>query len=89
MSVARYFKITLVEYLNILAQYRSLLLRVIETITFSPLLMSGHVVERQTVYVEFFDDFADNPSYPAVKVDFQLQSRFAEIYNARSGQMHY
>ena len=45
--------------------------------------MSGHVVERQAVYVEFFDDFTDNPLNPVVRVDFELQSRFAEIYNAR------
>ena len=45
--------------------------------------MSGHRVEKQTVYVEFFDNFTDNPLNPAVKVDFQLQSRFAEVYNAR------
>ena len=64
-------------------QYRSLLLRIIETFAFAPLYMSGHMVEKQTVYIEFFESFTDNPLNPAVTVDFQLQSRFAEVYNAR------
>ena len=41
------------------------------------------MVEKQTVFVEFFNDFADNPLTPAVKVVFELQSRLAEVYNAR------
>ena len=45
--------------------------------------MTGHLVEKQTVYVEFFDDFTDNPLNPATKMDFELQSRFAEVYDAR------
>ena len=45
--------------------------------------MSGHLVEKQNVYIEFFDDFIDIPLNPAKKMDFELQSRFAEVYDAR------
>ena len=55
----------------------------LETFTLAPFYMSGHVVEKQTVFVEFFNDFTDNPLNPAVKVVFELQSRLAEVYNAR------
>ena len=59
------------------------MLRTIETFVFAPLYMSGHRVEKQTMYVEFFDDFTDKPLNPVAKVDFQIQSRFAEVYDAR------
>ena len=59
------------------------MLRTIETLTFAPFYMSGHLVERQNVYIEFFDDFIDNPLNPAKKMEFELQSRFAELYDAR------
>ena len=59
------------------------MLRILETFALAPFYMSGHVVEKQTVYVEFFNDFTDNPLNPAVKVVFELQSRLAEVYNAR------
>lgn len=64
-------------------QYRSILLRTIETLIFVPFYVSGHLVEKQNVYVEFFDDFTDNPLNPAKQLEFELQSRFAEIYDAR------
>ena len=64
-------------------QYRSVLLRTIETLILAPFYMSGHLVEKQNVYIEFFDDFKDNPLNPANRMDFELQSRFAELYDAR------
>jgi len=64
-------------------QYRSALLRTIETLILAPFYMSGHLVEKQNVYIEFFDDFKDNPLNPANQMEFELQSRFAEVYNAR------
>merc|ERR1712018_745046 len=64
-------------------QYRSVLLRTIETLILAPFYMSEHLVEKQNVYIEFFDDFKDNPLNPANRMEFELQSRFAEVYNAR------
>merc|ERR1711962_432904 len=62
--------------------YRSNLLRTIETVSLAPFLMSGRIVEQQTVYIEFFQDFSDNPLNPVVSADFEIKSRFAEIYDA-------
>ena len=62
--------------------YRSKLLRIIETIGLSPFLIGGHMVEQQQIYIEFFDDFSDNPLNPAVAADFEIKSRYAEIYEA-------
>lgn len=62
--------------------YRSHLLRTIETVSLAPFLMSGRIVEQQTVYIEFFQDFSDNPLNPVVSADFEIKSRFAEIYDS-------
>lgn len=62
--------------------YRSDLLRTIETMSLAPFLMSGRLVEQQTVFIEFFQDFSDNPLNPVVSADFEIKSRFAEIYDA-------
>jgi len=64
-------------------QYRSMQLRTIETLLLAPLYISGHLVERQDVYIEFFDDFQDNSFNPATQINFEIQSRFAEVYDAR------
>ena len=64
-------------------KYRSSLLRTIETLALSLFYMTGHLVEKQKVYIEFFDDFTETPLKPATRVDFELQSRFAEVYDAR------
>ena len=64
-------------------KYRSALLRTVEIFTLAPIYLSGHRLEKQSVYVEFFDDFTDDPLRPAIRADFQLQSRFAEVYDAR------
>jgi len=62
--------------------YRSSLLRTIETVSLAPFLMSGRVVEQQTVFIEFFQDFSDNPLNPVVSAMFEIKSRFVEIYVA-------
>ena len=61
---------------------RSSLLRTIETVSLAPFLMSGRMVEQQTVFIEFFQDFSDNPLNPVVSAMFEIKSRFAEIYDA-------
>ena len=65
-------------------QYRSGLLRILETFVFAPALLTGHTSEKQWIRVEFFDDFYDDPMRPATRVDFQILSRFVEVY-----QVHY
>ena len=64
-------------------QYRSELLRVMETFVFAPVLLSGHSTEKQFLRIEFIEDFMDNPLSPAVQMDIQILSRFIEIYNVQ------
>lgn len=64
-------------------QYRSELLRVLETFAFAPILLTGYSTEKQWVHVEFFDNFLDDPLSPAVRIDYQIKSRFIEIYQVR------
>lgn len=56
-------------------QYRSELLRVIETLVFSPLLLSGHMSEKQYLMIEFFTNFLDDPMNPLNTIDIQIRSR--------------
>ena len=61
--------------------YRSELLRVLETFAFSPALLTGRSSEKQHLYVEFLSDYMDDPLSPAARLDFQILSRFAEVYS--------
>lgn len=66
-----------------LMQYRSELLRVLETFVFAPVLLTGHSTEKQWVTVEFFNNFLDDPLSPVVGMNYEIQSRFIEVYNIR------
>ena len=46
-----------------------------ETLVFAPVLLSGHSIQYQYLYVEFFNDFEDDPLSPAVEMDFEVKSR--------------
>ena len=48
---------------------------------FSPALLTGRSSEKQFIYVEFLSDYMDDPLSPASRLDFQLLSRFAEVYS--------
>jgi uncharacterized protein YozE (UPF0346 family) len=61
-------------------QYRSGLLRMMETFAFAPALLSGHTAEKQWIRIEFFDNYFDDPMRPATRIDFQMLSRFVEVY---------
>jgi len=63
--------------------YRSELLRAIETVIMSPFLVTGLYkgAERQSLYVEFFPDFVDDPLDPATNIDVHIMSRHVELYS--------
>jgi len=64
-------------------EFRSSLLRVMETILFSPFLVLGTATQRQWIIINYFDDFLDNPSAPASLVVVELQSQFIQVYSAK------
>merc|ERR1712038_1688158 len=64
-------------------EYRSELLRAIDTLVLAPFHLMGLLTQRQWVRVPFFLDFQDNPSSPATELQLELQSKFIQIYSAK------
>jgi len=71
---------------NIL-EFRSELLRVIETLFFSPFLLMGSSTQRQWINVNYFNEFMDDPHSPATDITLVLRSKFMQVYSA-SLQVH-
>jgi len=71
---------------NIL-EYRSDLLRVMETLVFSPFLLMGSTTQRQWINVNYFTEFMDDPHSPATEISLVLRSKFVQVYSA-SLQVH-
>ena len=63
--------------------FRSNMLRSMETLTFSPMLMSGATTERQWLTITFIDDFVDTPGAYADTIHVEVMSKFLQIYNTR------
>lgn len=71
---------------NIL-EFRSDLLRVMETLAFSPFLLTGSTTQRQWINVNYFTEFMDDPHSPATDLTLVLRSKFLQVYSA-SLQVH-
>lgn len=65
-------------------EFRSELLRVIETFVLFPLFMIGSLTQRQWITVHYYDEFIDNTHNPAFTATIHLQSKFIQVY---SGQL--
>jgi seipin len=68
-------------------EYRSDLLRVLDTVVFSPFLMLGSTSQRQWININYLTDFMDDPHSPTQNINIQLRSRFVQVYSA-SLQVH-
>merc|ERR1712112_583145 len=66
---------------NIL-EYRSDLLRVLETFVFSPLLLTSTTTQRQWISINYFREFMDDPHSPATHIDLEIRSRHVHVYSA-------
>merc|ERR1712112_119799 len=66
---------------NIL-EYRSPLLRVLETLVFSPLLLTSTSTQRQWISINYFREFMDDPHSPATHIDLEIRSRHVHVYSA-------
>jgi len=65
-----------------MAEYRSPLLRTMETVAFSPLLVLGLMRQSQKVAVQFFDNFHPDPHSVARAFHLQLKSRLVHVTHA-------
>ncbi|XP_024253789.1 seipin isoform X1 [Oncorhynchus tshawytscha] len=63
--------------------YRSGLLHTLNTLLFSPLLLTGMTEQKQLVEVELFSDYKANSYQPTVGAVIEIQSRRVQIYSAQ------
>lgn len=66
-------------------EFKSNLLRTLETLVFSPFLLTGTTSQRQWINIVFFQDFYNDPSNLASNIHIQIKSQFIQIY---SSQLH-
>ncbi|CAB1316115.1 unnamed protein product [Coregonus sp. 'balchen'] len=65
--------------------YRSGLLQTLNTLLFSPLLLTGMTEQKQLVEVELFSDYKTNSYQPTVGAVIEIQSRRLQVYSAQLG----
>lgn len=63
-------------------EFRSDLLRVMETVAYSPFLLTGTSTQRQWINVNYFKKFEDDPHNPAKQIILQIQSKFIQVYGS-------
>ncbi|KAK2575398.1 hypothetical protein KPH14_008314 [Odynerus spinipes] len=62
--------------------YRSGLLHILSTLTFSPMMIFGSIEEKQNIVLELFGNFEEDQSHPVTIVNIEIQSRYIEFYSA-------
>ncbi|XP_003425269.1 seipin [Nasonia vitripennis] len=62
--------------------YRSTLLHLLMTLTYSPMMIFGALEEKQSIVLELFGNFEEDQSHPVTIVYVEIQSRHIEFYSA-------
>ncbi|XP_050451147.1 seipin [Cataglyphis hispanica] len=62
--------------------YRSTLLHILTTLTFSPMMIFGKAEEKQDVILELFSNFEEDQNHPVTIIFIEIQSRHIEFYSA-------
>jgi len=65
-----------------IAQYRSPLLRSMETVTYSPTLLTGWSTQKQEVLINYFSNFQTDPRTPAEVITVEIKSKHLEVAEA-------
>merc|ERR1712130_232988 len=65
-----------------IAQYRSPLLRTLETVTYSPTLLTGWSTQKQEVLINYFSNFQTDPRTPAEVITVEIKSKHLEVAEA-------
>uniref|UniRef100_A0A8C8HI48 Seipin n=1 Tax=Oncorhynchus tshawytscha TaxID=74940 RepID=A0A8C8HI48_ONCTS len=63
--------------------YRSGLLQTLNTLLFSPLLLTGMTEQKQLVEVELFSDYKANSYQPTVGAVIEIQSQRVQVYSVQ------
>jgi len=65
-----------------ISQYRSPLLRIMETVSYSPTLLTGWSTQKQTILINYFSNFQTFPLTPAEVIDVVIKSKALEVTKA-------
>lgn len=63
--------------------YRSSLLQTLNTLFFSPLLLTGIAEQKQLIEVELFSDYKTNAHQPTIGAVVEIQSKQVQIYSSQ------
>ena len=58
---------------------RSWLLRLLETLVYSPLLLTGATTQRQWLEISYFTEFYNDPGNMAATITITIQSQFIQV----------
>jgi hypothetical protein len=67
------------------ADYRSPLLRTFDTLVYFPALVTGYSSQKQTLNIDYFNDYQPDPHTPAHSIQLEVQSNFLQV---SSTQLH-
>merc|ERR1712025_1208381 len=65
-----------------ISQYRSPLLRTMETVTYSLTLLTGWSSQKQDIHIDYFSNFQTDPRTPAERIHVEIQSKHLEVSEA-------
>ena len=64
-------------------EYRSYLLRIFETLFFSPALLTGFMSQKQHLQIDFFNDYQSDPYAHGEVINLEIQSKVLQVTEAK------
>lgn len=64
-------------------EFRSDLLRTLETVVYSPMLLIGTSSQKQRIHIQYFRRYLDDTFDPAAKAVLEIKSKFIQVYSSR------
>merc|ERR1719339_603056 len=65
-----------------ISEYRSSLLRTMETISYSPALLTGFSAQKQELHINYFSNFQTDPHTPAEVITVEIHSKHLQVTEA-------
>jgi len=65
-----------------ISEYRSSLLRTMETISYSPALLTGFSAQKQELHINYFSNFQTDPHTPAEVINVEIHSKSLQVTEA-------
>jgi len=65
-----------------ISEYRSSLLRTMETISYSPALLTGFSAQKQELHINYFSNFQTDPHTPAEVINVEIRSKHLQVTEA-------